>query len=143
MFQTTLAQPCGCDRKNTNKRRTYSVLNCQLTNRNLSNQQNCHQHLQRLHSNQIQRSRINSVNGNEDLHKALYNTTSYIAGQNKSSPHCDKKQYITRNSDSIEEEHEHSIALIENKLQGKTIPNDSSTDTITSNSYPIRGQVQG
>ena len=38
-----------------------------------------------------------------------------------------------RNSDSIEEDH----ALVENKTLARTMPNDSSTDTITSNSYAM------
>ncbi|KAJ9592159.1 hypothetical protein L9F63_001275, partial [Diploptera punctata] len=138
-FKTTLAQPCGWNRKNANKRRTYSVLNYQQINRNASNQQNYHQQLQRLHSNQIQRSRINSLNGN-DVHKVLYNTTPIDEKNDKKIPHSDQaiqKQYSNRNSDSIEEDQEQSIALIENKLQGKTLPNDSSTDTITSNSYAM------
>lgn len=116
MLQSTLADPCGCNQKNSNKRRAYSALLCRQNNRHISLQQ---QQLQRQqHANQLQRRRSNS----DDLQKPLPNKAQSQAHQ----------QFRRHNSGDSGDQ---SLTPIERKLQGK--PVESSMDLMASNSYPM------
>ncbi|PSN37891.1 hypothetical protein C0J52_19899 [Blattella germanica] len=116
-FKSTLAQPCGFKRKNGNKCRTYSVLKSQQQiNRNLT--------LLRQQS----RPCISSA-------KDLRNAPNIFAAERHHQRAMQSEAVAKHKSDLTEEQ---NISLIESsKCGGRTIPTDSSVDTITSNSYPM------
>ena len=86
MLQSTLAEPCGCNRKTSNKIRTYSVLHYQQSSRHMSLQQ---QQVQRL----LQRSR------NKPEDKALQTLPSAeqhqsTANQQLLAQHCSDDEEV-------------------------------------------------
>ncbi|XP_069668643.1 neuropeptides capa receptor-like [Periplaneta americana] len=142
-FKTTLAEPCGCDRRSTSKGRSYSVLRCQQNNRHQlqHHQQYQQQQLQRLQSSHLQRQRSNTSNGTDEVAKPLRTASLPTTDQHKHSdnqnahPQCNK-----HNSVPIGEEEQQCVALIERKLPPKAFPVQSPADTAAVNSCPHRSR---
>lgn len=123
MLQSTLADPCGYNRKAsvTQRRPTCGVLRRQQTSRHMSLQQNC----------QLQGHRNNS----DDPQKHLLTPSFANTEQQKSARNETRQQaYQQRNRRCSGDDEEQSFALIERRLHGR--PAESSVDTIMSCSLP-------
>ncbi|PNF17918.1 hypothetical protein B7P43_G02195 [Cryptotermes secundus] len=125
-YTSTLADPCGCNQTNSNKRRAYSALLCRQNNRHMSLQQ---QQLQRQqHVYQLQRRNSNSG----DLQQPLPIQLLPNKGQHESAMNQAHQQFRRHNSGDSGDQ---SITPKERRLHGQ--PVESCLDVMASNSYPM------
>lgn len=124
MLQSTLAEPCGCNRETSNKRRTYSVLRLQQTSRQMSLQQQ-----QQLHCRQqtIQLKRHRNIS--EDSQKQSLPDTE----QHKTT----KSQTEQVHQQCNREDEEQELSLIDRRLHCKTV--ESSCNSYPMYAYAPRG----